>query len=132
MWNSSDQHFTKTYVDKTSVSFVALPVFWHEKSFQKPLENNCDGVLFQWSCRLWGNLRKDFIIVSFGWIFLWNFSDQLFSKIASGESFWKTLWDFASALEEVIVFVQVDFDTYPLAFIQNPEVQMWSDICRIQ
>ena len=68
-----------------------------EKPFQNSSDNNCDGVLFQWSCKLWGNWRKEFIIVSFC-EFLWNFSNQLFSKTASCESFWKTLWDFTSVL----------------------------------
>ena len=64
--------------------------------------------------------------------FLWYFSDQLFSKTPSGESFWRPLWDFTSFLEEVTVFLQVNFDICPLGFIQFPEAQMRSKICWFQ
>ena len=85
---------------------------YSEKSFEKSWENNCDSVLLTWSCRLWGNWRKDFNNSLFWVNFWWNFSDQLFSKTASGESLWRTfrLWDFTSALEVLAVFVQVNFD----------------------
>ena len=79
---------------------------------QKSWENNCDSVLLTWSCGLWGNWRKNFNNRLFWVNFLWNFSDQLFSKTASSKSFWKTfrLWDFTSTLEQLTVFVQVNFD----------------------
>ena len=65
--------FLKYIRADTSVSSIALPMFWHRrlfwKIFQKSSENYCYGVLFQWSCGLWRNWKKDFIIVSFWWIF---------------------------------------------------------------
>ena len=136
MWNSSDQLFSKTC--GRILQFLLLLYQcsdikqYSEKSFPKSSENNCDGVLLQWSCRLWGNWRKDFNNGFFSKNFSRNFSDQFFSKTASGESFWRTLWDFTSALEEVTVFEQVNVDPGPLGFIQIPEARMSSNTCRFQ
>ena len=66
--------------------------------------------------------EKDFIKVSFGWMFC----------EALSESFWKTLSDFTSVLEEVTVLVQVNFETCSLGIIQIPEARMRSDTCRFQ
>ena len=129
MWNSSDQHFTKTYVDKTSVSFVALPVFWHEKSFQKPLENNCDGVIFQWSCRLWGNLRKGFMIVSFGWFLCEMFQINFFLKqlgVNASERLYEILPVFWKKSHR---FWHLPFELHSNSWC--PRIMRW-DICRFQ
>ena len=59
-----------------------------------------------------GSIMKKGLHNSFFWEnFLWNFLDE----------------DFTSVLEEVAVFVQVNFDICPLGFIQIPEVWMRSE-----
>ena len=95
-----------------------------EKSFQKSSENNCHGFLFQWSCRLWGNWRKVFVIVSFGWIFCEIFQISVFlKKLREIPSIpFRPLWDFTSVLEEVTVFLQVNFDTCPCAALPQQQL----------
>ena len=70
------------------------------------------------------------IIVSFGWFFFWNSLYHLFSKTASGESFWRL--SEILPLEEVKVFVQVNFHAGALSFIQIPKVWMRSNTCWFQ
>ena len=66
---------------------------YSEKYFQKSSENNCDGVFFQWSCRLWGNGRKVFIMAFFGRIFCEIFQVSFFLKQLRIflKEFWKRL-----------------------------------------
>ena len=83
-----------------------------EKSFQKSSESNFHGVLFQWNCRFWGNWRKDFIIVSFGWFFCEIFQISFFLKQlwANLSVTSRPLWEFTSILEDVTVFFHANFD----------------------
>ena len=43
-------------------------------------ENNCGGVLFLLRCKLWLYWRKDFIVISFGWVFCKLFQISLFLR----------------------------------------------------
>ena len=94
LWNSSDQLFSKTYADEYFSSLCCFTSVLTQNRILKNLfkshqKKNCDGVRFQWSCRLWGNWKKDFNN-GFFWVSFWgNFSDQLFSKSAS--VLWKKL-----------------------------------------
>ena len=108
------------------MNFVKFFLFFYQCSdteqysdffFQKSLENSCHRVLFQWSCRLWGTLRKDFIIVSFGWIFCEIFHISFFLKQtwANPSVTFRPLWDFTSVLKEGTEFLPISFDTCPCA-----------------
>ena len=94
LWNSSDQLFSKTYADEYFSSLCCFTSVLTQNNILKNLvkshqKKNCDGVRFQWSCRLFGNWKKDFNN-GFFWVNFWgNFSDQLFSKSAS--VLWKKL-----------------------------------------
>ena len=95
-WNFGNQLFSKSTSDKYVCSlkafmrfyqffeFLTKTLFWN--ILHKSSENNCDEVLFKWSCSLRLNQKEDFIIVSFCWI-LWNFLGQFFSWTSSVKYF---------------------------------------------
>ena len=89
---------------------------YSEKPFQKWSENSCPGFFFREIAGFWGNWRKNFITVSFGRTFVEIFQISFFLKQlrANLSDPSRPLWDFSSVLEDVTLFLQVNFDTCSL------------------
>ena len=137
MSNSSDQLFSKTHEDEYFSSFCCFTSALTQNSILKNLFKSHQkitlmGFLFSEAAGCEVTEERISIIVPFGWIFCKTFQISFFFETALGESFWRTSWDFTSALKEATAFVQVNFDTDPLGLTQNPEAWMRSNTCRFQ
>ena len=114
LWNFLDQFYFSTSVPLRHLG--NLPAFWYRTVWWKvqriSSENNCDEVLFQSSCRLWLNWKKDFITVSLEWMFCEIFQISFIVKHlrVNTTAPFRSLWDFTCVLKEVTEFIQVNLD----------------------